>query len=152
MVEREALKLAIQAPVLAGPMFDSITAEAYLHPLHIAVRTAVAEAGGVTGAVAGAGWVERVRDACPDLAGKALVGELAVEPLRVDGEPDPRYVGIMLARLQLSSVDHRVKELKSRLQRLNPVTHVDEHFRLFGELVSLEQHARGLREQAVGGL
>jgi len=32
------------------------------------------------------------------------------------------------------------------------VTHVDEHLRLFGELVSLEQHARALKEQAVGGL
>jgi DNA primase len=151
-VEREALKLAIQAPALAGPMFDSIAADAYQYPLHVAVRTAVAEAGGVTGAVAGAGWVERVRDACADLGGKALVGELAVEPLHVDGDPDPRYVGVTLARLQLSTVDHRVKELKSRLQRLNPVTHVDEHLRLFGELVSLEQHARALREQAVGGL
>jgi DNA primase len=151
-VEREALKLAIQAPVLAGPMFDSIGPDAYQHPLHIAVRTAIVEAGGAAGAVAGAGWVERVRDACADLAGKALVGELAVEPLHVAGDPDPRYLGVTLARLQLSTVDQRVKELKSRLQRLNPVTNVDEHFRLFGELVSLEQHARALREQAVGGL
>src|SRR3989440_828488 len=151
-VEREALKLAIQAPVLAGPMFDSIAADAYQYPLHIAVRTAVAEAGGAAGAVAGAGWVERVRDACPDLAGKALVGELAVEPLHVDSEPDPRYVGVQLARLQLSTVEQRIKELKSRLQRLNPLTHEDEHLRLFGELVSLEQHARALRDQAAGGL
>ena len=45
-----------------------------------------------------------------------------------------------------------MRELKSRLQRLNPVTHVDEHLRLFGELVSLEQHARALRDQAAGGL
>src|SRR5207248_2358012 len=53
-VEREALKLAIQAPVLAGPMFDSIGPEAYQHPLHVAVRAAIAEAGGAAGAVAGA--------------------------------------------------------------------------------------------------
>ncbi len=152
IVEREALKLALQAPVLAGPMFDTIGPDAYRHPLHVAVRAAIAEAGGATGAVTGAGWVERVRDACTDLAGKALVGELAVEPLRLDGEPDPRYVGVTLSRLQLSTVDQRVRELKSRLQRLNPVTHVDEHLRLFGELVSLEQHARALREQAAGGL
>ena len=65
---------------------------------------------------------------------------------------DPRYVAVTLSRLQLSTVDRRVRELKSRLQRLNPVTHVDEHLRLFGELVSLEQHARALRDQAAGGL
>src|SRR5262249_50800243 len=34
-VEREALKLALQHPALAGPMFDSITAGAYHHPLHV---------------------------------------------------------------------------------------------------------------------
>jgi DNA primase len=152
IVEREALKLALQVPVIAGPMFDSIAVDGYRHPVHIAVRAAIAEAGGATGAVAGAGWVERVRDACPDLAGKALVGELAVEPLRLSVEPDPRYVGVVLSQLQLFTVDRRVKELKSRLQRLNPVTHVDEHLRLFGELVSLEQHARALRDQAAGGL
>jgi DNA primase len=102
--------------------------------------------------VTGAGWVERVRDACADLAGKALVGELAVEPLHLSTEPDPRYVNVTLARLQLSTVDQRVKELKSKLQRLNPVANPDEHFRLFGELVSLEQHLRALRDQAAGGL
>ena len=53
-------------------------------------------------------WIERVRDACADLAGKALVGELAVEPLRLDGEPDPRYVAVTLARLQLPSVNRRI--------------------------------------------
>jgi DNA primase len=152
IVEREALKLAIQAPVLAGPMFDSIGPEAYQNPLHTAVRTAVDEAGGVSGAVAGAGWIEKVRDACVDLGGKALVGELAVEPLRLDGDPDPRYVAVTLSRVQLSLVLQQIRELKSKLQRLNPVTHVDEHLRLFGELVSLEQHARALKEQAVGGL
>jgi DNA primase len=152
IVEREALKLAIQAPALAGPMFDSIGAEAYQHTLHVTVRTAVAEAGGATGAVAGAGWVEQIRDECLDLTGKALVSELAVEPLRLDGEPDPRYVAITLSRVQLSGVTQQIQELKSKLQRLNPVTNVDEHLRLFGELVSLEQHARALKEQAVGGL
>jgi len=152
IVEREALKLAIQAPALAGPVFDSIGPEAYQNPLHAAVRTAVAEAGGAAGSVAGAGWIESVRDTCTDLGGKALVGELAVEPLRLDGEPDPRYVAVTLSRVQLSLVLQQIRELKSKLQRLNPVTHVDEHLRLFGELVSLEQHARALKEQAVGGL
>ncbi len=151
-VEREVLKLALQAPALAGPMFDTTDGEAYQHPLHAAVRAAVAEAGGAAGAVAGAGWVEKVRDACLDLAAKALVGELAVESLHLSGEPDPRYVAIQLARLQWPRVNLRVRELKSRLQRLNPVENWDEYLQLAGELVSLEQHARALKEQAVGGL
>ncbi|MER5705606.1 DNA primase [Micromonospora sp. NPDC002296] len=152
LVEREALKLAVQEPVLAGPMFDAVEASEYRHPLHVAVREAVAAAGGAAGATGGAVWVEAVRDACADLAAQALVGELAVEPLRIDGEPDPRYVSVTIARLQWGSVTGRIKDLKSKIQRINPVSDKDEYFALFGELLSLEQHARALREQAAGGL
>jgi len=152
LVEREALKLALQEPVLAGPMFDSLDATAYLHPDHVTVRQAVAELGGVAAAAGGVGWIEAVRDACADLTAKALVGELAVEPLRVDGETDPRYVAVQLSRLQLYAVSRRIADVKSKLQRINPVTNQDEHLQLFGELVSLEQQARALREQASGGL
>ncbi|SCL17206.1 DNA primase [Micromonospora nigra] len=152
MVEREALKLALQEPVLAGPMFDAVEASDYRHPVHVAVRSAVAAAGGASAATGGAVWIESVRDACEDLAAQALVGELAVEPLRLDGEPDPRYVSVTMARLQWGSVTGRIRELKSRIQRINPVSHKDEYFAAFGELLSLEQHARALREQAAGGL
>ncbi|GAA4468248.1 DNA primase [Phytohabitans houttuyneae] len=152
MVERECLKLALQMPALAGPMFDALGAEVYRHPVHIAVREGITTAGGAASAVAGAVWIEGVRDACGDLAAKALVGELAVEPLRLDNEPDPRYVSVALARLQLASVASRIRDLKSKVQRVNPVTNKDEYLALAGELFSLEQHARALREQAVGGL
>jgi len=152
MVERECLKLALQMPALAGPMFDALEADAYRHPVHVAVREGITAAGGAASAVAGAVWIEAVRDACGDLAAKALVGELAVEQLRIDTEPDPRYVSVALARLQLGSVAARIRELKSKVQRVNPVTNKDEYLALAGELFSLEQHARALREQAVGGL
>ncbi|MER5457647.1 DNA primase [Micromonospora sp. NPDC002389] len=152
MVEREALKLALQEPALAGPMFDAVEASDYRHPVHVVVREAVTEAGGAASAAGGAVWIESVRDACVDLAAQALVGELAVEPLRIDGEPDPRYVSITMARLQWGSVTARIRDLKSRIQRINPVNNKDEYFATFGELLSLEQHARALREQAAGGL
>ena len=152
LVEREALKLALQNPVLAGPMFDAIGPDAYGHPVFQAVRTAVAEAGGTATATGGAVWIEAVRDACADLAAKAVVGELAVEPLRIDGEVDPRYVSIQLARLQFGALTTRIRDLKSKVQRVNPVAHKDEYLALAGELFSLEQHARALREQAAGGL
>ncbi|MFI6266339.1 DNA primase [Micromonospora sp. NPDC051006] len=152
MVEREALKLALQQPVLAGPMFDAVEAAEYRHPVHVAVREAIAAAGGAAAATGGAVWIESVRDVCPDLAAQALVGELAVEPLRIDGDPDPRYVSVTMARVQWGSVTGRIRDLKSRIQRINPVNNKDEYFALFGELLSLEQHARALREQAAGGL
>jgi DNA primase len=151
IVEREALKLALQQPVLAGPMFDAVEAEAYRQPMHATIRGAITDAGGAAAATAGAVWIDKVREGCADLAASALVNELAVEPLRLDGEPDPRYVEVTLARLQVPSVNRRIADLKSKLQRLNPVTNADEHLRLFSELVSLEQHARALRERAAGG-
>jgi DNA primase len=152
VVEREALKLALQVPVLAGPMFDALGPEVYQHPVHRVLRTAVAAAGGAAGAAGGAVWIEAVRDACGDLAAAALVSELAVEPLRIDTEPDPRYVSITLARLEWGAVTARIRDLKSKVQRINPAANKDEYFTLFGELLSLEQHARALREQAMGGL
>ena len=44
----------------------------------------------------------------------------------------------------------RIADLKSRLQRTNPVDHAADYNRMFGELVALEQHRRNLRELAVG--
>jgi DNA primase len=152
VVEREALKLALQEPVLAGPLFDALGVEAYHYPLHAAIRTAIAEAGGAASATCGPVWVQRVRDACPDLAAAALIGELAVEPLRLDGEPDPHYVRVTLARLELVTVQARVTGLKAKVQRVNPVTDREVYLGRAAELFSLEQHARALRERAAGGL
>jgi DNA primase len=152
LLERETLKLALQVPVLAGPMFDALGTEMYSHPVHLAVRAAIADAGGTASAVGGAGWIEAVRDACTDLGAKALVGELAVERLFLDGEPDLRYVSISLAKLQWGPVTNRIRDLKSKVQRINPVANKDEYLALAGELFSLEQHARVLKDQSVGGL
>jgi DNA primase len=59
---------------------------------------------------------------------------------------------VQVSRLQLFAVNRRVADVKSRLQRVNPVTEAEEYHRLFGELLSLEQHARALREQTSGGV
>jgi DNA primase len=151
-VEREALKLALQEPVLAGPMFDAVGPENYGDQVLQSVREAVTQAGGVSSATGGVVWIEKVRDACADMGGQMLVGELAVEPLYVDGAVDPRYVQITLARLQGGALATRIRDLKSRVQRLNPVAHKDQYLALAGELFSLEQQARALREQAAGEL
>jgi DNA primase len=106
----------------------------------------------VAGTAGGPSWVESVREACADLGARALVSALAVEPPKYDGEPDPRYVTVTLAGLQLPLVGRRLAELKSKMQRMNPVTEADEYRRLFGDLASLEQQRRGLHEQVIGGL
>ena len=140
--------------MLAGPMFDAIGPEAYGDPVHAGdPRGDRARPAAPPRPTGGAVWIETVRDACADLAGKALVGELAVEPLRDRRRARPalrrrsRWPGCRSARSTT-----RIRELKSKLQRINPVAHKDEYLALAGELFSLEQHARALREQAAGGL
>ncbi|WP_249997426.1 DNA primase [Actinoplanes sp. M2I2] len=153
LVEREALKLALQEPVLAGPMFDVVGADNYADPVYQAIRVAVDGAGGASSVSSGGVvWIEKVRDTCTDLAGQGLISELAVEPLRVDGAVDPIYVRKTLARLQWGAVTTRIRDLKSKVQRMNPVANKDAYLALAGELFSLEQQARALREQAAGGL
>jgi len=150
--EREALKLGVQQPVLAGPLFDAVDDTAYTHAVYQTVRRAIDAAGGAVAGTSGPEWVEKVMQGCDDLLGRATVSELAVEPLYSPGEPDPRYVTMVLARLQQLASTRQIVQVKSRLQRINPVEQPDEHARLFGELVALEAHNRGLREQASGGL
>jgi DNA primase len=152
LVEREALKLAIQVPVLAGPLFDNAEIDCYTYPLHIEVRQAIADAGGATRGVAGPHWIATIAGHCGDLMAQSLVNQLAVEEMRYDGEPDTHYVAVTIARLQLARVDRRVHGVKSKLQRINPVTQKDEYFALFNDLVSLETTARALRDQASSGL
>ncbi|MEP6697574.1 MAG: DNA primase, partial [Pseudonocardiales bacterium] len=150
--EREALKLAVQAPVFAGPVFDAVDETAYTHPTYVALRRAVAAAGGASAGVAGAVWVEKLEAACADEVTRSLVAELAVEPLLIDGEPDVGYVSSVLSRLQEMAVTRQIVELKSKLQRVNPIDEADRYTRLFGQLVALEQHRRSLRERGIEGL
>jgi DNA primase len=150
--ERESLKLAVQAPVLAGPLFDTVEEAAYSHPAYAGLRRAVEAVGGAVTGTAGPEWIEKLAAACDDASARAVLHELSVEPFHSDTEPDPRYALAVLARLQELAVGRQIATVKGRLQRLNPVEKPEEHARLFGELVALEQHKRGLREQAIGGL
>ena len=100
---------------------------------------------------AGEAWVSAIRAAAEQGLG-GLVAELAVEPVRADGPPDQRYAHSLMARLEELAVTRRIVEVKSRLQRLNPVERVEDYNRLFGRLVGLEQRRHALRERVIGGL
>jgi len=135
---------------MAGPLFDAVDLEAFTAPAHAALRAAVAAAGGAgSPAAAGSAWLEQLQAACSDDVTRSLVVELAVEPLRVDGEPSPRYVSTVLSRLAEMAVVRRIAALRSRVQRVNPVESPAEHSALFGQLIALEQQRRGLREQGM---
>jgi DNA primase len=152
-VEREALKLAVQRPALCGPAFDVLGPSAFTALPHAAVRELIDGCGGARGAASAQEWVARLRDAAPDDQVRGFVTRLAVEALRVpraDGEPDARYADAVLARVEELAVSRRIAEVKSRLQRLNPVDAQPEYNRTFGDLVALEQRRKALVEKAAG--
>jgi DNA primase len=152
-VEREALKLAVQRPALCGPAFDVLGPAAFTAPPHAAVRELIDGCGGARGAASAQEWVVRLRDAAPDDQVRGFVTRLAVEALwvpRADGEPDARYADAVLARVEELAVSRRIAEVKSRLQRLNPVDAQPEYNRTFGDLVALEQRRKALVEKAAG--
>ena len=150
-VEREALKIALQLPAIAGPQFDALDESAFLVPAHRALRAAIAAAGGVGAAHGGPGWTSAVEAQLSDERVRRGVHALAVEPLRTGAEGQDRYADSVLARLQEIVTSRQLAALKSRLQRINPQENADEHTKLFGELIALERYRRVLRERAIGG-
>ncbi|ABD10660.1 DNA primase [Frankia casuarinae] len=154
IVEREALKLAVQYPGLAGPMFDTLGPEMFTVPAHRAVRDLIAEAGGVCAGLARSGevttWVTELAAAASEEELRRFVTALAVERVLCDHDVDDRYVDEQMSRVQELHVTRRITDLKSRVQRLNGVTDAEALRRAFGELIALEQHKHQLRERGVG--
>ncbi|ADT98813.1 MULTISPECIES: DNA primase [Mycolicibacterium] len=148
--QREALKSALQFPALAGPVFDSLTAESFTHPGYAAVRAAIGAAGGTSAGLSGAQWIEAVRDQATSPPASSLINELGVEAINADDERLPRYIGSVLARLQEVWIGRQIAEVKSKLQRMSPVEQGDEYHALFGDLVAMEAYRRSLLEQASG--
>ncbi len=149
--QREALKSALQYAALAGPVFDALTVESFTHPGYVAVRAAIAAAGGTAAGASGAEWIEAVRLQTGSEAAASLINELGVESISVDDDEKlPRYISGVLARLQEVAVGRQIAEVKSKLQRMSPVEQGDEYHALFGDLVAMEAYRRSLLEQASG--
>ncbi len=153
--EREALKLAIQRPALCGPAFDVLGPTAFSVEPHVVVRELIETCGGARSAGNAQEWVTRLRNAAPDDQVRGYVTRLAVEPLHVprqDGEADTHYADVVLAQVEARAVGRRIAQIKSRLQRLNPVEAQPEYNRTFGDLIALEQRYKLLVDKAIGFL
>ena len=150
-LERETLKLVVQHPEAVGRMAKDVDGDDFTHPTYRAVWEAVTACGGPASAPGGEVWVSKLRDSLADPAVLQALTALAVEGLLSSKEPTTAYVAAHVYRLQEITAMRRISDLKSRLQRTNPVEHATEYNRMFGELVALEQHRRTLREKAIGG-
>jgi DNA primase len=150
-VEGELLKLAVQRPALIGPRFDALDPQAFTAPDHVTLHKVIASAGGTSAAGhGGREWIDRLLEHAPDETARVLVTRFAVDAIQADSDAEERYGAAMLAALEAIAVDRAIGQIKSRLQRLNPVDEPQEHRRLFGELLGLEQQRKLLRERASG--
>jgi DNA primase len=142
MLEREVLKARVQQPGLI-PTWSTIEDGAFTHPAYAALAATINSIGANT-----AFTTEEIAD--PQV--KALFTELSVEPIRADGEITERYIASIVARLREVGASRAIADLKSRLQRLNPVENGDEYNAAFAQLVALEATRRELHDLALAAL
>ena len=145
-IERDVLKLALQHPKVTADPFAELEGADFTHPYYREIYVALCESGGPAEVT-----VESLSAQVSDGALRNTVSALSVEPLHVSGEPDTRVARAHVVRLRELTALRRIAQVKSRLQRMNPVTETADYNRMFGELVALESHRRNLREEAIGG-
>jgi DNA primase len=141
ILEREVLKSRLQEPQLfEGELWSSIESGAFTHPAYSAMRTAIDS-------------IDKLSpETISDENLRALFTELSVEPIRADGKPTQLYVASIVARLREVAISRSIAELKSSLQRLNPVENEIEYTAAFAQLVALESARRSLHDLALGSL
>jgi DNA primase len=150
-LERETLKLVVQHPLVVAHTAKDVDGDDFTHPTYRGVWEAVSKCGGPSAAPSSDVWVSKLQETVSEEPVSQALNALAVEPLLSAKEPNAAYVAAHVYRLQELTVMRRIAEVKSKLQRTNPVDHATEYNRMFGELVALEQHRRNLRERAIGG-
>lgn len=149
VVERDTLKLMLQRPTVfdkAPEPWFGVTAADFTHPAYAAVFTAL-------NGVDRAGAEERrfaqaVVGALTDESLRHLAMQLSVEPLPV--RIDVGYARTYCAKLSLLSLLRTIADLKSRLQRTNPVENEQAYNQMFGRMVALEVQRKELLRLSSG--
>jgi DNA primase len=139
ILEREVLKARLQMPTLISN-WNQIEANAFTHPAYTQLAA-------IIGAQAEQRSIEIEQVADENM--RSLFTELNVEPIRADGEVTGHYVESIVARLREVAISRSIAELKSSLQRLNPVENEQEYTAAFTSLVALEATRRGLHDLAL---
>ena len=141
LLEREVLKARLQMPDLVTT-WSEIEPAAFTHPAYVQMKSVIDSDTNTTISI----------DDISDERMKTLFTELTVEPIRSDGEVSARYIESIVARLREVGISRSIADLKSNLQRLNPVENPDEYNSAFAALVALETARRGLHELSLGSL
>ena len=141
MLEREVLKVKLQISGLASSWVD-LEANAFSYPPYDQLRKLIDANDGFT--------TESLLEKCESDELKTLIMELTVEPIRTDGEVSERYINSIIARLREVALSRSIAEIKSTLQRLNPVENDAQYQEIFGQLVAMEAARRVQKELALG--
>lgn len=141
VLEREVLKVKLQISGLASSWVD-LEPNAFSYPLYDQLRQVIDANDGFT--------TESLLEKCESDELKSLVTELTVEPIRTDGEVSERYINSIIARLREVALSRAIAEIKSTLQRLNPVENDAQYQEIFGQLVAMEAARRVQKELALG--
>ena len=141
LLEREVLKARLQMPDLVTT-WSEIEEAAFTHPAYVEMKRVIDAHTSLTIQI----------DEISDERMKTLFTELTVEPIRSDGEVSARYIESIVARLREVGISRAIADLKSNLQRLNPVENPEEYNAAFASLVALETTRRGLHDLAIGSL
>lgn len=132
-VEREMLRLLAQDRPLFEAYAPQLTEDHVRTPSGRAALTALREASGDIGVLAGA----------DDPKVAATASALAVEPL--EGDATPEYAAHVFARLQEFVLKQKSDEIRIRLQKLNP--QIDGGYDdLFHRLVAVDGELRRIRQ------
>ena len=143
VLEREVLKARLQLPGLVVG-WSEIEEHAFSHPAYREFK-AIIDRHDASGD-------ELTLESIGDERLRSLFTELSVEPISADGDISERYVAAIVPRLREVAVSRSIAELKSKLQRLNPVENADEYNAEFAKLVSLESARRALHDAALGSI
>ncbi|CAB5061510.1 MAG: DNA primase [Actinobacteria bacterium] len=141
VLEREVLKVKLQLPTMAHSWVD-LEPAAFSFPLYASLRTLIDNQKEFS--------TQDLLEKCDSDELKSLITELTVEPIRTDGEVSDRYITSIFARLREVALSRSIAEIKSTLQRLNPVENDAQYQEIFGQLVGMEAARRVQKELALG--
>ena len=147
--ERQTIKLLLQAPQFFGSDWLGLGDGDFTHRAYAAIFRTMQQVRSTVGPDgARAEWIHHVVSSVPHPMLAPLVASLAVEPFSVRRSPTEPYAQAEVAKLRLLTAMRQVNELKSKLQRTNPVEHPTAYNQMFSELVVLEARKASLHSAA----
>ncbi|MDR1078671.1 MAG: DNA primase [Propionibacteriaceae bacterium] len=145
--ERDTIKWMLQRPDLfaqAEPPWHGLSPDDFTDSAYRAVFVSASAQPGPTEP----DFSQRALSGLPDPALSQWAVQLVVEP--IPAEPTPRHAMEYCAKLRVLTLRRALAELKSKLERTNPVTDQPTYAALFAQMVELETRRRELMKAALG--